>query len=190
MSRGGFGSFSTTPTNSEGRIQVDPGQTSLFEGREFRLKRTITLSSGQTIWLKFVSLHDFELFFQSFDVYGEIDFKAYRSSQGVESGAFSGSFAPVANNIMPNRPKISAGGYFESGVTITYGGVFTPYDPLAYTDTEVIRSSQATSGRASVSRESGTERRLAAGTYYLKLQNTDNSASTVVTYNLSWGEEP
>lgn len=147
-----------TTFNEYVRLRVDVGQTSFWEGRESRMVHPI---DGATV-IKVVSLVDFILQDQELVGYdGEIDMKAYRAADGVESGMFVVSPYFVANNQMSTTPA------YTSQITVYSGGSFTPTNADNYRDRLKVVTANATAHRQNIGGSSVAERGLPAGTYYL-----------------------
>lgn len=188
MSRSGIGSPLTSATNAEGRLQVDQGQTALFEGRGFKIKRKITMTGNQTLWFKFIIASPFELSAIAADVFGEVDITFY-SAAGVDGGGWTEHPAwIIPRNTQESRPKIDSGSYWTTRAQVFDGGTFTPTSADSYIEIISINSGQATSGKVSIARLAGSETRRPASTFYVKFQELGNSSATI-TYGSEWDEE-
>lgn len=170
MTDGGYG--------ESRRIRVDTGQTGFFAGREFRTFYEFSISTGTSVYIKFVSPVDFILFEQVLQVdAGGVRFSAMTG--GTEGGTFT-ALPIIGKNRMAERPSP----YYEAQVTAGAGGTHT-----GGTAVEVFRvvSAGATAQAATVGGQLSTERGLPAGTYYLRLECLGNSTATGV-YSIFWEE--
>lgn len=171
-------------TDSEGpsqRLRVDVAQTGFFAGREFRTFYEFSIAAGASVYLKFVSPIDFQLFEQSLTVdAGSIRFAAYTG--GTEAGSFNTALPIIGKNRMASRPQP----YYNAQITLHTGGSVS-----GGTEVEVFRviTSGATAQQVTVGGAQSTERGLPAGTYYLRLQNISSGTATGV-YSLFWEERP
>lgn len=146
------------------------------------------MTAGQTLWFKFTNSVPFEVFTQRADIYGAVDIRIY-APIGTESGTFTDQPWIVGKNLDSRRPKINGGNYWQTQATVSSGGTFSPTNVESYRNIIRLRSGQATSGKTNVSRESGSELRFDAGTFYLRMVNLDNSA-TEVTFTMEYSDEP
>lgn len=171
------------------RMRVDVGQTGFFEAREFRMVRKVSITAGTPLVFKFVSAVDFILFEQSLNCsVGDIEYYAWRSTQGTEGGTFTPiPVQSIAKNISATYRDYN-GDRYQSQVSISSGGTFTPTDPLLYVDYDRAKTSGATAQRSSVSGGDDTVRFLAAGTYYLILTSLDGTS--VGRFAIAWEERP
>lgn len=169
-------------TKGKQRLRVDPGQTGFFEGREFRTFAELSIASGATFVMKVVSPINFILSSQTIDIDdGTLRFAAVAGA-GTEGGSFSTTHTSIGKNRMTERPSP----YYTSQIVITSGGTHT-----GGTEVEVIRikAAGATSQTTTVSSSSDESRGLAAGTYYLRFQNT-GAGSIAGVYTIWWEERP
>lgn len=170
------------------RLRVDPGQTGLFTGREFRSFYEFNIPTGQSVWLKFVSPVDFMLFEQSLEVdAGAIRFEA---KSGVTQTTPITNGVPIfGKNLMAQRLQP----YYVGQVTLdSYGPAATASPPITGgVVREVFRvvTVNATAQQRSVGGAAQSERGLPAGTYILELRNISNGTATGV-YSLAWEERP
>ena len=170
------------------RVRVDVAQTGLFEGREFRLVRKVSIPAATPLVIRFTSAVDFILFEQDLNVTeGDIEFRAWRDTQGTAGGTFAGSFPVIGKNISGFYREYS-GARYASQVTINHGGTFTPTDAEAYVDYDRAKTSSSTAQRTSVQGGNDSARYLAAGTYYLVFNSLDGTS--VGRIALAWEERP
>lgn len=170
------------------RLRVDAAQTGLFEGREFRTFFEFNIPAGSVQIFKFVSPIDFMLFEQNLTVdSGSIRFQALTGS--TEVATFDTSLPIIGKNRMAQRRQP----YYTSVVSIT-----THATPVAFgsgvTGGTVVENNRVVSANATAQQQTVTaagqsERGLPAGTYYLRLHNFGNGASTGV-YSIFWEERP
>lgn len=168
--------------NSRPRLRVDIGQTSFFEGREFRTFFEFNIASGATAVLKYVSTVNFVLSRQELNLDdGKIRLSVVASG-GTEGGTFSTALPIIGRNRMSERPTPN----YASQVAVSTGGTHT-----GGIEVEVIRlvTSNATAQQISVGSSVSDERGLPAGTYYVRLNNFGSGDATG-TYNISWEERP
>lgn len=179
----------TSNTEPFRRIRVDVGQTGLYEGREFRLVRKVSVVQGTPLVFKFVSAVDFILFEQTLNCsIGDIEFYAWRSTQGTEGGTFTAlPVAPIGKNISSFYREYD-GQRYASQVSISTGGTFTPTNAQQYVDYDRAKTAGATAQQVSVVGGNDSVRYLAAGTYYLILTSLD--ATSVGRFGLAWEERP
>lgn len=172
------------------RLQVDIGQTGFFEAREFRLVRKIDLPTvGDSIIFKFTSPIDFILFEQDFAVSsGGYEFYAWRDIDLTEDTPFNTEVPFFNKNNSDNEYRDYDGGRYEPQVNITTGGSISVIDSDQYADYNLMKASNATSQRITVSSASNRQRYLRAGSYYLEFIALSND--TLGTYNIGWEERP
>jgi hypothetical protein len=163
------------------RWRVDIGQTGFFEGREFRTFREFSIASGASLYLKFTSPVDFILFEQSLTVdAGAVRFTAITGA--TEATPFNTALPVIGKNRMAARPEP----FYLAQAQVSAGGTIT-----GGTVVELFRvvSANATAQQQTVGGASQTERGLAAGSYYLRIENIGNATTTGV-YSLFWEERP
>lgn len=177
-----------TSDNSDfARVPVDPGQTSLEEGREFRLVRKMVTTAGKTYW-KFTSTVDFILSKQSIAAsIGDIEFRVYRASDVTDGGGWSATVPTFAKNISSEYREYN-GARYASNVTIESGGTVTVNNAANYADYDRAKTSNATAQQASVGGAASDDRRyLAAGTYYFEFETLSAAEWRI---ELGWEERP
>lgn len=171
------------------RIRVDVGQTGLYEGREFRMVRKITVVAGTPLVFRFTSAVDFMLFEQTLNCSeGDIEYYAWRSTQGTAGGTFTPLVVPPIGKNISSFYRDYGGDRYTSQVSLASGGTFTPTDANVYVDYDRAKTSGATAQQVSVSGGDDTTRYLAAGTYYLTL--TSLSGTSVGRFAIAWEERP
>lgn len=172
----------TSDKESFRRLRVDVGQTGFFEGREFRMVRKVSVPASTPLVFRFTSAVDFILFEQTLDCsVGDIEFFAWRSTQGVAGGTFTPlPVAPIGKNIGAAL-RLYDGLPYASQVQLATGGRFTPTDAQQYFDYTRSKAALATVQQLSV-------QGLAAGTYYLILNSL--SGTSVGRFALAWEERP
>lgn len=178
----------TSDKNNFRRLKVDVGQTGFFEGREFRTFFEFNIPAGNVRTFKFNAPVDFILFEQSLTVDdGKVRFSAF--SGATEIGTFNTMVPIFGKNIMTERLQP----YYTPQVTIntTASTVALGSDITGGTLREVFRVVAATSTaqQQTVGGAPQSERGLAAGTFYLRIENIGNGAATGV-YSLIWEERP
>jgi len=170
------------------RLRVDQGQTSLFEGREFRSFFEFNIPAGNVQIFKFVSPIDFVLFEQSLSVdAGSIRFQALIGA--TEVATFNTALPIIGKNRMAQRKQP----YYNPVITITTHAAPVVFGSGVTGGTVVentrIVAANATAQQQTVSGGAQSERGLGAGTYYLRLHNFGSGAATGV-YSLFWEEKP
>lgn len=175
--------------NAECRLQVDQAQTGLFEGREFRMVRKVSVVAGTPLVFRFTCAVDFILFEQTLNTSeGDLEYYAYRSTQGTAGGTFTAfPIGPIAKNTSAEFRQYN-GARYVSQATVASGGTFTPTDAQQYVDYDRAKTSGATAQQISVSGGNDSERYLAAGTYYLILTST--TGTSVGRFAIVWEERP
>lgn len=161
------------------RVRVDVGQTSFFQGRQFRSYYDFALTASEVRYFRFTSLTDFVLFDQSLTVSGgSVRLSVWTGS--TASGTWT-NIPIIGKNRMSTIPQPP----YVSGVTFQTGGTFT-----GGTEVEAIRlvSATATAQQSTVGASSGDERGLPATTFYIKIEATSSTPSVV--YSLFWEERP
>lgn len=181
----------TTDHNEFARIPVDQGQTSFFEGREFRIIRKLVIPVDTPYILKFVAPVDFILFGQQLSCsVGDIEFFAWRDDNVTELTPFNTPVNIFRDNISDEYrylPK-GSGQRYQRQCDIFTGGSITVIDPQLYSDYDRTKTSNATARQISVGGAENTQRYLAAGTYYLQLSSL--SGTSEGRYYIGWEERP
>lgn len=177
----------TSRDKNFGRIRVDVGQTGLFEGREFRLVRKISIPAATPLVFRFTCTTDFMLFEQTLNCSeGDIEYFAWRDTQGTAGGTFTNlPIPPIGKNISSYYRKYN-GARYTTQASIASGGTFTPTNSEIYVDYDRSKTAGATGQRNSVSGGDDSVRYLAAGTYYLKL--TSLEGTSVGRFAIAWEE--
>ena len=180
-------SILTSTEEGFARIRADVGQTGLYEGREFRMVRKVSVVAGTPLVFRFTSAVDFILLEQSLNCStGDIEFYAWRSTQGAAGGTFTAlPVPPIGKNIGSTR-RLYSGVPYASQVSLASGGTFTPTDAQVYVDYDRAKTSGATAQQVSVQGGNDSVRYLAAGTYYLVLTSLDGTS--VGRLALAWEE--
>lgn len=182
--------FNVTSSLGSGfdRVRVDQGQTSLFEGREFRSYYEFSadvgtaIAVGGTLNLKFTCSVDFILQNQSLQVdKGGLRLVAY--SGGTDGGGWTS--VPV---VAKNRSTSRRTPYYVGSGAFYFGGTFS-----GGTEVDVIRNRTAsqTVSAINVNASQDSVRYLPAGTYFIQLKplaGVNDSSEGV--YSLSWEERP
>ena len=184
---GGFpvGVFTSSPeAEGFGRLQVDVGETGLFEGREFRVVRKLVLTGTPLVW-RFTSAVDFILHEQTFGAsQGDLEFYAWRAADVTLSGTFGTPVRIIGKNGSSEYREFN-GARYVSQVSITSGGSITPIDPEEYVDYDRAKTANSTAQRSSVGGGPNSVRYLPAGTYYLECRGTGEGRLAI-----GWEERP
>lgn len=171
--------FVTDGDGNYARLRVDVGQTGFFAGREARTFYEFSIPTGTTQVIKVVSPID--TIVQLFGV--ELDLAAIRVELrvgGTEGGTFNTALPIFKTNTMSTQS-----GYVPQ-VTMTIGGTHaggTLVDLLTAIAGDKLQKSTAVT--VSESLPIG----FAAGTFYIKLTNTDGATATGI-FRARWEERP
>ena len=172
--------IATSREKNFARIPVDVGQTSFFEGREFRFIRSIT---SPTV-LRFVAPVEFILSFQSFGITdGEYEFFSYRDDNVTPSGTWVN--LPAFNKNTSTTRRLFDGSFYTRQCEVQSGGAIVVTDTSLYSDYAHLKSATASGQRQSIASQSVQGRYLAPGTYYLQFTGISEAS-----YNIEWEERP
>jgi hypothetical protein len=170
------------------RLQVDQGQTSFFEGREFRIIRKIRLPQGERRVYKFVCDNPFILSELKFTVsQGNFEVHVY-DSDNVNETVASTTPVPFYRKNESDEYRDYGGSKYTSLTTITTGGSISAIDPDSYRDYAELITSGATAQRVTASIGTGSERYNNAGTFYLEIFAINGPVRG--TISASWEERP
>ena len=161
------------------RVRVDVGQTGFFSGHEARTFYEFSIASGATQVIKVVSATN--TIVQNLSV--ELELAAIRLELrvgGTEGGTFNTALPILKTNTMTEQS-----GYTPQ-VTMNGGGTHT-----GGTLVDVLTAVSGANPNKSVA--SGASENLpqgfAAGTFYIKLINTDGATATGI-FRARWEERP
>lgn len=161
------------------RMRVDVGQTGFFAGREARTFYEFSIPTGQTRVIKVLSPTDTIL--QMFSA--ELDLAELRLELrvgGTEGGTFGTALPIFKTNTMS-----SASAYVPQ-VTMAVGGTHTGgtlVDLMTLISGANANKSVASSGKEELPQG------FAAGTFYIKLINTDGNTANGI-FKAQWEERP
>ena len=161
------------------RLRVDSGQTGFFAGREARTFYEFSIPTGQSQVIKVVSLTD--TIVQNFSL--ELDLASLRLELvvgGTEGGTFATPLPIFKTNTM-----ITASDYVPQ-VTMNRGGTHT-----GGTVVDLLTAISGANANKAVS-QTATEalpQGFAAGTFYIRLINTDGATATGI-FRARWEERP
>lgn len=173
-------SIATSREQEFARIPVDVGQTSLFEGREFRFVRKI----ATPVVYRFTAPIEFILSSQTFGIVdGEFEFYAWRGDNVTASGVWTSE--PIFGKNSSLTRKLYDGSFYAGQCTIDSGGSIVVTDSNLYSDYERLKTTSATAQRISVFDQEKQGRYLAAGTYYLQFTGVSDAS-----FKLEWEERP
>jgi len=177
------------------RMRVDPGQTSFFEGREFRAFYEMpSIAAGSSVQFRFIAPLDFVLQKQQVAVRsGDFRLEVYSSVHPITgastpitpSGTWSQLNTILGKNRMSDRPLYS-GAPFVRQCNIETGGTFTGGSlvDLVSLATNGIGNSLSTVGQTDTD-----QRGLPATTFYGKIISVTGAASPLTgVYYLEWEE--
>ena len=173
--------FTDNPDNPSGesRLQVDVGQTGFFIGREARTFYEFSIASGATQVIKVVS--PVNTILQEYTVELSLaEIRVELVTGGTEGGTFATPLTIFKTNTM------STASSYAPQITMNRGGTHT-----GGTVVDLIKViAGANQNRATPS--SATEESplgFAAGTFYIRLTNTDGATATGI-FRSRWEERP
>jgi hypothetical protein len=161
------------------RLRVDVGQTGFFAGREARTFYQFEIASGATQVIKVVSQTDTIL--QSFGVELDLaEIKVELVVGGTEGGTFNTALPIFKTNTM------STASDYTPQVTMTRGGTHT-----GGTVVDLLVAISGDNPNKSVSQSTSEElpQGFPAGTYYIRLTNTDGNTAEGI-FRARWEERP
>lgn len=173
-----FGPSDLLSSEKEGvrRLKVQEGSTAFSDGRAFRLPFEYSVA-GTPVTIRFTSPVSFNLTLQELSCdQGSVRLDAYRDA--TEAGVWT-DVPAFARNLVDNP------GYTRQ-VMLDTGGTITPTGPSV--DKIRLRTAGATAQRANVGAGLSSKRRLAAGTYYLRLSRIDGNDPATGIYLIEWEE--
>lgn len=161
------------------RIRVDVGQTGFFAGRETRTFYEFSIASGATQVIKVVSPTN--TIVQNLSI--ELELAALRLELrvgGTEGGTFDAALPIFKTNTM------STASSYTPQVTMNLGGTHT-----GGTLVDVLTAISGANPNKSVasSASENLPQGFAAGTFYIKLINTDGATATGI-FRARWEERP
>jgi len=173
------------------RLQVDPGNTGFFDGREFRFFRELDIPSNTSLWTRVIidSGNDGIIIrSQSIEIEeGRIRFRVWSDSALTNPPTWSAPDGVTSNvllnNALPSAPAYTRTAVFENGgdAEPTFDGAPEVVDILR------ARSSGSNAQASSIYTQAGGERGVGPGTYWLQFESMSNSDVTGV-YNLIFEE--
>ena len=161
------------------RLRVDVGQTGFFAGREFRTFYEFSIASGATKVIKVVSTVDTIL--QTFGA--ELDLAELRVELrvgGTEGGTFNTALPILKSNTM------STASDYSSNITMNVGGTHT-----GGTLVDLLTLISGANANKAISSSATEElpQGFSAGTFYIKLINTDGNTANGI-FRARWEERP
>jgi len=166
------------------RVKIEPSTEAFQAGREYRISEELAIQATPLVF-RFECTKDFTLRQQSLECdAGALRLRAYRDTQGTEGGVFGNDIAIYKVNFASTTPDV------PTVTNITTGGTFTPAAlPLgkAVEFTRVKTSTQS-NRQITVSGGVGQERSLAAGVYYLVIDQFDGNITAEGVFALTWEE--
>lgn len=171
------------------RLRVDTGQTSFFEGREFRAFTELALAAGAVVSFRFTSPIDFILQKQGlalrtgdlrFEVYSSVNPLTGASTPVVPAGVWTALPTQLGKNRMSDRPLP----LYTKQCDIATGGTFTGGSLVDL----VLLSAQSNGNQINTVGSVDTDARgLPATVFYGRFTNVGASALSGVYY-LEWEE--
>jgi hypothetical protein len=169
----------TDGDGSYSRLRVDVGQTGFFAGREARTFYEFSIATGASQVIKVVA--PINTIVQNFAL--ELDIASLRLelvAGGTEGGTFSTSLPIFKTNTMTTAST------YTPQVTMAVGGTHTGgtvVDLLTAISGEKLQKSSA------VTATENQPQGFPAGTYYIRLINTDGATATGI-FRARWEERP
>ena len=161
------------------RLRVDPGQTGFWAGREAYTFYAFSIPTATSIVLKIVS--PVNTVVQTFGA--DLELAALRIELvygGTEGGTFSTSIPVFRTNSMTTASAYSPQVTFATGGTHTGGTVVDLINLIALDKVQKAAITTATEA---------SPIGFPAGTYYIRLTNTDGATATGV-FRARWEERP
>lgn len=186
----------SSPKENIGRFQVDVGSTGFFDSREFRYFREFNIGVNTSHWIKVVVPSDgIILKSQTITIdSGELRFRAWRDL--TISAAFTAPGTPA--DAHTNEAAVSSGIFVQNGLSsapaytrltqITQSGAETSVSGGICSEVVRIRTSGATAQKVTVGVNTGDERGIPAGTYYLELHSLGTGGGAIGVYTLKFEE--
>lgn len=160
------------------RLRVDVAQTGFFEGREFRTFYEFNVPAGTSQYIRVIAATDVIVHSLSLSV-DEGSLRLSTIAGATTSGTYSTPLPVIPKNNMAERPTP----VFSSSTELSTGGSLT-----GGTVIDVVRAVNAKKD-SSIGLDAGSERGIAAGTYFFKLENFGLTVSTGVL-SAWWEERP
>src|SRR5574338_235679 len=170
----------TATTEGYRRVRVDPGQTSFFQGREFRTFKEFSIAAGTSYFIKAIVPVDTILWNLRLVVdAGGLRMNTLANVGVTETVPFSEQLPRLGKNLMSNRqaPYYTVQNNVLGGGQITGGLVI---------DTVRVVAPSATSQQTYIAGSTGEERGVAPGTYYWRLENLSNGTVTGTCHAWWW----
>lgn len=165
----------------DARLRVDVAQTGFFAGREARSFHEFTLGNNASMIIKVVAPLDVILFEVGATITaGELQITT-KLADGTEGGAFDTSLPVIPTNTMSSVPTP----VYSHVVTITTGGTYSGGTVI---DMLHLKTDANSNKSLSVGERTGSERGIAAGSYYYELQA--GSAGATGVFSGRWEERP
>lgn len=161
------------------RLRVDQGNTAFFAGREFRTFYEFSIATGATQVIKVVAPID--TIVQTFGA--ELDLAELRLELrfgGTEGGTFNTPLPIFKTNTM------STASSYSGQITMAVGGTHTGGTVV---DLLTLISGDNANKAISTSASEQLPQGFPAGTYYIKLINTDGATATGI-FRARWEERP
>lgn len=169
------------------RLQVDPGQTSFEEGREFRTFYEFSIPTGQSIIIRALANVDTILSDVSLSV--DAGGIRLRTIVGLTTGAsFTDVLPVITKNTMSTRPTpfYVPVNTIDRTNAITSAGLFTGGIDI---DRVRVVTANSSAQQSSVGSRAFDQRGVSVGTYYWVVENISNGTSTGV-FSGWWEERP
>lgn len=161
------------------RLRVENGQTGFFAGREFRALYEFSIASGATRVIKVVTTVD--TIVQTFAAEIELaELRVELRYGGTEGGTFNTAVPIFKTNTMTTASN------YTGQVTMNVGGTHTGGTLV---DVIVLNSGNNENKALQSTATENLPLGFPAGTYYIKLINTDGATATGV-FRARWEERP
>lgn len=172
MTQGFPNKFYTDNDGAHARLRVDQGSTSFYAGKEFRTFQKFVIAAGGTVTIRAVTPIDLILLNVSLAV-EDAPIEMLLKVGGSATGPWT-AMPTIRKNLMATAPV------YASQITLEYDGVFT-----GGTTIDILRAPAG--NKSSTQTPIGSERGIAAGTYYYVLTNVGNQPATVI-FSGEWEE--
>jgi len=170
----------TVADRNIGRVPVDVASTGFFAGQEIRFFYEFNIPNTESRWIRAVLPVNSTLKYQRMTVdNGALRFRAWRDS--TDNGPWSTPASPTSGVF--NRNPVAATEYgYTIQSTIEVGGNGAAGVDGTVSEIARVRSAGATAQQSTVGETITSERGVAAGTYFIQLENIAGSGATTGVY--------
>lgn len=162
------------------RLRVDVGQTGFFAGREFRTFKELNIAASDSLTIRINCIVNTIAFGLTVAI-GSGALRLATVVGGTPGGVFSDVLPVIGRNTMIGTPAYVAQNSAAAGGTHTGG-----------TEIDVIRlkTNNNTNQATTIGTETGDERGVAPGTFYLRFTNLSATDAVAGVFRLRWEERP